>query len=312
MNCGDVWRSIFPSIALCAVCLLAGTVYAQTATPIRVSARFTPETGRISDVAILGDYLILAYPDAGRLAQYTLAGELVKHIKREGGAARRFRPTACLSRGDTLLVFDEAEHKLFTVQADGNFTKGVDLAYPSGEHGALIALSRIGGLTAPSQGPLWVLLPERGVLATFDSAGTYQQAIDLAAQLPYPAAVYSRAVILSDGSLFALDYHQGAVLYRRGNAGAFKRLRLGSPEGLDAAPVLQDFAVDEYARVLLATHDAQAPLVFLTPAENAYHSHLVELNLPADARLACRASQGKVVVWQRDQPLVVVLELAAP
>ena len=48
----------------------------------------------------------------------------------------------------------------------------------------------------------------------------------------------------------------------------------------------------------------------LAPGDVGYQSHALRLSLPLDnPRLACRYSGGKFIVWLRDHPLVVVLEV---
>jgi hypothetical protein len=277
---------------------------------VRIVARFVPQEGLIADAALGGDgHLFLLYPDAGQIADYTYDGKLYQHIIREGGRQNRFRPTCCLAASaNELLVFDEADHKLFYITADGNFKQGIDLAYPSGADGALLALSRIGDLALTPQQHILALLPERGVLAEFDRQGTHQSDFNLLASLPYPQAVYTRAQELQDGSLFILDYHQGAVLYRR-QQGDFRRLMLNPPQDAEAVPGVQDFAADEQGNVLLLLSDKNQPLL-LDSSKDGYHSHELNLRLPADsAPLACRQSRGKYIVWSRRVPYVCVLEV---
>lgn len=308
MSCGrrKSWAGM--AIAMLLALGLAGPARAQT---LRVVGRFTPEPGDIVDAAVLPDgHLMLLYPETGRIADYGFDGTLNQHIIREGGEERRFRPLACVtSPGGDLLVFDEAAHKVFFIGADGNITKGIDLAYPA-EGGTLLALSRVGDLAAGAGQVIWATLPERGVLAAFDYDGNYVVSLDLAAMLPYQPAVYTRAQVLPDGSIYVLEYHQGAVLYRRGTQGAYHRLRLSEPEGAVVVPALQDFAVDDGGNVLLVTHSDSTPLQLLTPGPNGYQAHPVNLDLPSgQRRLACRWSGGMFILWTRDNPEVTVLQL---
>lgn len=283
-------------------------VSAQT---LRIVSRFAPEAGRIVDAALVaGDHLMLLYPDAGRITDYTLDGELQQHILREGGEERRFRPSACITgRGDQLLVFDEAAHKIFFIGADGNISKGIDLAYPTSS-GSLVALSRVGNLALGASDVIWASLPEYGALAGFDFSGNHVVSLDLAAMLPYASAIYTRAQVLPDGSLYVLDYHQGAVLYRQGTQGPYRRLRLESSPEPVVAPALQDFAVDSSGNVLLVTHRDDTPLQLLTPGDSGYQAHPVNLSLPSgQKRLACRWSGGMFILWTRDEPELIVLKL---
>jgi hypothetical protein len=308
MSCGR-YNAWICAVSLGLLLLLAAApAVAQT---LRIVSRFTPEAGRIVDAAVLpGEHLLLLYPDSGRIADYNFAGELNQHIIREGGEERRFRPLACAATDDDiLLVFDEAAHKVFFTGADGNIFKGIDLAYPAGG-GSLVALSRVGDLAAGRGNVIWATLPERGMLAAFDYDGNFVMNIELAAMLPYQPAVYTRGQVLPDGSIYVLEYHQGAVLYRRGIEGAYHRLRLGTPEGAVEVPALQDFAVDDQGNVLLVTHSDAQPLQLLTAGDTGYQAHPVNLDLPSgQRRLACRWSGGMFILWTRDNPEVTVLKL---
>lgn len=297
-------------LALCGVCLVLHSAQAAPAEKqsVKVLARFSPQVGMIADAAMADDgHLFLLYPELGQIADYTLDGKLYQHIVRESGAQSRFRPTACTLAGDKVLLFDEADHKVFYMNPDGNISRGIDLAYPAAE-GAL-ALSRIGDLTYGTDRLIYALLPERGVLASFDGEGQHVGDLDLATLLPYPQALYTRAQLLADGSLFVLDYLQGAVMYRHGAAGEFHRLRLGEQDATVAAPQVQDFAAAESGNLLVATYSESAPLVLLDFTGGNYHSHTLEIKLPVGGtRLACRASRGKYIVWSRDRPFVMVLQ----
>ncbi|MBN2083201.1 hypothetical protein JW859_13465 [bacterium] len=296
------------ALALVAALLVGQPALAQS---LKIVARFAPEDGRIVDAALLdGQHLILLYPDAGRLADYTLDGQLHQHIVREGGAERRFRPLACIARSPReLLVFDEAAHKVFFIGADGNISRGVDLAYPS-SGGTLLALSRVGDLAVGGSDVIWAMLPETNTLAGFDLAGNYVTSLALGELLPYAPAIYTRAQLFPDGSLYLLEYHQGAVIYRHGPDGAYRRLRLNTADGGTVLPELQDFAVDDAGNVLLVTHDEQSPLQLLTPGGAGYAAHPVDLDLPGgNNRLACRWSGGMFILWTRDKPEVIVLQL---
>jgi len=314
VSCGrrlSAIRRTAPVAALAAIAIAMLAPAAAVGQTLTVVARLTPEAGRIVDAAMISDtHLALLYPDAGQIADYTLDGKLYQHILREGGRELAFRPTACCARErEGLLVFDEAAHKLFTIAGDGNFERGIDLAYPQ-ESGGPLALAAVGDIALGPEGVIDAMLPDRGVLASFDGDGKLTTRLNLLSALPYPQAVYARAQPLADGSLFVLDYNQGAVIYRRGAAGQFRRLTLEHPAGIDAAPLLQDFAVDEGGNVLLATADPAAPLVLLRPGKKGYTSHHVKIELPrAPQRFSTRYSRGRFILWLRETPSVIVLEL---
>jgi hypothetical protein len=295
------------ALPVCATRALAGTGH-----KITVVARITPEEGLIADAAMLNDsHLALLYPQAGRIADYTLDGQLYQHILRESGVDRRFRPTACAAFGPVgIAVFDEAAMQVFVISDDGNFQRGFELAYQGAQGAPATALSAVGDLACPDEQTIWATLPEKGVLARFDSAGKQKQLLDLATELPYLNGVYTRGSLLPDGSLFVLDYGQGAVIYRQSAEPQYHRLALGTPEWADAAPALQDMAVDEQGDVLIVSSIEDKPVLLLTPVENGYDLHTVDLQLPISApRMACRYSRGRFILWLRDRPYVVVLEL---
>lgn len=288
----------------------AGAAFA--APTLHIVTRITPEEGSIADAALIDDgHLALLYPDAGHIADYTLDGQLYLHLFRESGMQRRFRPTACSAYSDAgLAVFDEAAQQVLFFNADGNIARGVDLAYPTGNGGTAIVLSTVGDLQLGTGDTIWVTLPERGVVATFNKDGQLKQQLDLATALAYPNGLYTRAQLLSDGSLFLLDYHQGAVIYRVQQEEHYHRLQLGVPDGLEAAPMVQDFAVDEHGNALIVTSLETKPVVLLTPAPDGYSLHTVDLKLPVSAsRLACRYSRGRFILWTREKPYVLLLEL---
>jgi hypothetical protein len=299
--------------AVCAACCAVLCAQPGLAAPtLHIIARIAPEDGGIADAALINDeHLALLYPEAGHIADYTLDGQLYQHLFRESGMQRRFRPTACCASGDNgLAVFDEAAQQVFFFDADGNIARGIDLAYPTGTGNAATVLSAIGDLQIGAGDSLWVTLPERGVLATFRKDGQLKAQMDLAAALPYANGLYTRAQVLSDGSLFVLDYHQGAVIYRNKQEEHYHRLQLGVPDGLEAAPMVQDFAVDDQGNVLIVTNLEAKPVILLTPAADGYSLHTVDLKLPvAPARLACRYSRGRFILWTREKPYVLLLEL---
>lgn len=277
----------------------------------RIVARFVPEAGAISDAAILGtNHIALLYPEEGRIADYSLEGRLMQHIIREGGAELTFQPTACTEGPDrSIWVFDEASRRVFQIAPDGNFTRSINLAYEYAD-GSVLALSRVGDLDVGKDKLLWVLLPDRGTLTAFDGDGKMVDQVYLQKLLPWPDAIYARTANLDDGSMFVLDYHQGAVLYRHGNESDFHRLILNRPEGVDSLPGVQDFAVDENGNVMLATYDGNGELYFLEPRGEDYASRRISLELPPGPhRLACRYSDGRFIVWLRDSQLVFVLEV---
>ncbi|MEZ5339607.1 MAG: hypothetical protein R3F46_15255 [bacterium] len=294
-------------------CLLALMLCeSASAAEARIVARFVPEAGQIADAAILGrDHIALLYPADGRIADYSMEGRLMQHIIREGGAELQFQPTACTEGPDkSIWVFDEAAHRVFQIAPDGNFTRSINLAYEYAD-GSVLALSRVGDIDVGKDGLLWVLLPDRGTITAFDREGSMRDQVYLQKLLPWPDAVYARTANLEDGSMFVLDYHQGAVLYRRGQETDFHRLILSRPAGVDSVPGVQDFAVDENGNVMLATYGNGGELYFLEPRGNDYASRRVELRLPeGEHRLACRYSNGRFIVWLRDSQLVYVLEVS--
>jgi hypothetical protein len=80
--------------------------------------------------------------------------------------------------------------------------------------------------------------------------------------------------------------------------------------GVDALPTLLDFAVDPDGNLLVTTYDERRPVLLLLPVGDRYRLHPVSLDLPAEAgRLACRYSGGKYIVWSRETPFVIVLQL---
>lgn len=292
------------------VALLTAAMPAQ-AMEVNIAARFTAELGMIADAALLGDgNLALLYAEEGRIAKYSFSGELAHHIVHEGGAGRLFKPTACLAEADGgLLVFDEAAQRVYAVAEDGNIGRSFELAYPVGA-GSSIALSRVSNLATGPLGNLWVMLTAQGKFASFDRSGRFVEEHDLSSLLPYDPAIYTRASLLPDGSLFVLEYSQGAILYSRPGTSQFNRIRIDKAEGVDHAPVLQDFAVDSSGIILAATYDTSRPLVLLTPATSGYTAHSLALELPVSTpRLACRQSKGKFIVWLRDTAEVVVLDI---
>ena len=279
---------------------------------VGILARFTPEAGNITDAVLLENGRIaLFYPEAGRIAEYTLEGALHHHILHEGGEHRVFTPVCGLATsGANLLVFDSASLNLFRIELDGNIGKAVKLAYPAAS--GAIALSQISGLSLDAKGQLWAMLTAQGKLACFDREGVFIEELDLNALLPYKPACYTRAAWLPDGTLFLLDYSQGAILYRRPGEQSFRRVRLDAPEDVDAAPVLQDFAVDDLGNLLAVTTASSQPVMLLTPNTEGYTAHRLNVPLPEGSnRLACRWSNGRFIVWLRDQPLVCVLELSS-
>lgn len=296
------------SLITSALLMLCSVAHAAEA---RIVARFIPEEGQIADAAILGeDHLALLYPREGRIADYSMEGRLMQHIIREGGAELQFMPTACTEGPDrSIWVFDEAAHRVFQIAPDGNFTRSINLAYEFAD-GRVLALSRVGDLDIGKDNLLWVLLPDRGTITAFDKDGGMVDQVYLQKLLPWPDAVYARTANLDDGSMFVLDYHQGAVLYRHGHERDFHRLILSRPDGVDSVPGVQDFAVDEDGNVMIATYANGGEIYFLEPRGENYASRRVELQLPeGEHRLACRYSNGRFIVWLRDGQLVYVLEV---
>jgi hypothetical protein len=294
---------------LALACLLAA--WPAAGQSVSVIARFAPEAGNITDAVLLDNGRVaLFYPDNGRIVEYTLDGTLHHHIVHEGGEQRVFQPTFGLApSGANMLVYDAATLNLFRIELDGNIGRSVKLAYPAGD--GAIALSQLSGLSLDAQGRLWVMLTANNKLACFGSNGEFKEELDLSRQLPYAPACYTRSAWLGDGTLFLLDYSQGAILYRKPGESSFRRVRLEVPAGVDAAPVLQDFAVDDRGNILAVTTASSQPVMLLTPSSAGYTAHRLNVPLPAGSnRLACRWSNGRFIIWLRDQPLVCILELS--
>ena len=285
--------------------------FSAAAVEISIIARFAPEAGNIADVAVMANnHLALLYPAEGRIADYSMNGLLNQHIIREGGVEARFKPVACSSGpNDMLYVYDEASSSVYTIGSDGNIHKGVNLVYPLAEGGATV-LSRIGDLWVDATGSIWSLLPDRGVLAAFGADGNFVSQLNLLTKVGDPLATFSRAQFAADGSLFVLDYHQGAVFRIHPAADEINRIVLSNPQEVDALPQVQDFAVDPGVNVLMATYDSDRPLVLLVPDGDKFRLHPISLDLPPDAgRLACKYSGGKYIIWSRESPFLVVLQL---
>lgn len=291
------------------VVLLAGRA---AAVQVRTVVSFTAEPGVISDAAILGNgNIALLYPEVGRIASYTAQGKLSQHIIREAGIKQVFRPTACCVDSDGyLLVFDEAEHQLFRIASDGNIGSGVNLAYARSPAEPSLAVARLGSLFAAPKG-VWALLGDKAVLARFGRDGTQAESLDLAAALAEDGPALARAQEGQPGSLYIMDFNQGAILYRLDSSAAFRRIAMPfETDGGVTLPWLQDFAVDKSGRILAATSNARNPLLLLLPQEEGYRAHPLKLSLPPNEnRIAVRWCAGKYIVWTRDHPFVSVLEL---
>lgn len=314
-----------------AALLSALTTHAVWAAPkVETIARFTAEAGEIADAAWLGNGRIgLLYPELGHIAEYTTEGRLFQHTVREAGIGLPFRPSACIAGpGDELLVFDEAEQKLFEVEPDGNFSKGLTLAL-DGEAGKSIALSRVADIAwqpvlkngeqlPTTKGFItWAMPAEGGQFCSFGRDGKQSGVLSFEQMLPYANAMYARPQWGADGALFVLDYAQGAVLYKRPSESKFRRIRVGEPPqpldggaSVDAVPALQDFAVGADGRILAATADLKKPLLLLSPGAKGYSSSKVDLKIPAEpARIGVRFSRGKYIVWLRESCEVIVLKV---
>jgi hypothetical protein len=309
--------------------LLIAMAPAQAATNLRTVARFAPAKGLISDAALLPNgHIVLAYPEGSYLADYSPDGKLTRHVIREGGLKDPFTPTMVVAGNDDgLFVFDEAEHHVFRVADDGNFSKGIDLALegagprarPAGggaqgpPPSSPVAASRIGSLSLAPDGSLWALLPDRQQFAHFDAKGKQLGLLDLPALLG-GAGIYARGQVTRDGTLYVLDIAQGAIYARppvqAGAAAApkFRRIRVtDDTRGFEAIPSLQDFAVLGDGTLLAATTDAQRPLMLLSPGANGRVSKPVSLQLGGAKQLSVRASKGSFIVWASDSPVVFVL-----
>ena len=310
MNCGK------PAVAACLTLLalpgLAGFAAAQApGVELKIVARFLPEEGNISDAALLDNgHLALLYPEAGRIADYHLNGMLNQHVVREGGVESRFRPVCGVAGPSNMLyVFDEATASVYTIGTDGNIHRGVNLSYPLDGGGSTV-LSRIGDLWVDSAGGLWAVLPERGILAAFRRDGSFLSQTDLRARISEPQAAFSRIQFGGDNSLYTLDYHQGAVYRFLPGTEQARRIVVEEVPGVDALPTVQDFAADPGGRLLITTYIEQRPVLLLLPAGDRYRLHPISLDLPEGAgRLACRYSGGKFIVWSRETPFVIVLQL---
>ncbi|MDQ3023362.1 MAG: hypothetical protein M3R04_03090 [bacterium] len=318
-----------PIALIAAVAGLLCAYIAYAATGLRTEARFTPAKGLVSDAALLGNgHVVLAYPDEGVLADYAPEGKLTRHVIREGGLGVPFKPTmVCAGAKDGLLVFDEEEHHVFRVDPDGNFSKGIDLAVPEGTS-TPIAAARIGGLSLTDDGSMWAMLSDRMQFAHFDGRGKLLGSLDLDRLLPYNGT-YVRGQVTSDGTVYVLDYSQGAVLYRPPAVGSgavpalskgqrpeaaatkpapFRRVRLSEKDSaFDAAPTVQDFAVLDDGTMLVATTDARRPLLLLSKTGKGRSARPVSLQLGGATRLSIRASRGKFIVWAGDASVVFVL-----
>lgn len=319
------------SALLLAASLLLCAQSALAAVKVNIEARFKPEAGFIADAAMMGSGRVgLAYPDSGHVAEYSLDGRLFKHLVREAGVELPFRPSCCVAGpGDDLLIYDEAEQAVFEVEPDGNFSKGLTLAYDPGDN-KTIALSKVGDLAwqpelrggkplPPAKGFLtWAMQPDNGDFCAFDGKGRQVSTMNLSRLLPFENAMYTRAQFSGDKSLFVLDYAQGAILYQRGAGTQFRRIRVIQPpklsgdaeRSIEGAPMLQDFAVDGDGNIIAATRDDKRALMLLSPGAKGYDSRRIDLKLPAGAnRIGIRYSRGKFIVWLRDDPEVLVLRL---
>lgn len=301
---GYMNRRLASSVALClTLALVLPTLAAAQAPQLRTVARFAPARGLISDAALLGNgNVALAYPEAGYIADYSPDGKLVRNLWRTGGMNVPFRPAA-ISASDTdgLLAFCEVEQEIFRIGIQGNYGESIELS----DRG--IAPARLLSLAYTPTKRVHALLPD-GRLLRSGYDGVVSATLDLRAALPYPGAVFSRACVLPDDSVYVLDYQQGAILYRRGPEGEFRRLRV-SQGTFEAEPLVQDFAVDNSGNVLVATYDPRRPMVLLMPQAGGHASRPVSLNLGGPQPLAVRHSRGKFIVWARDLPMVSVLQL---
>lgn len=305
MRCGTLRGRVSLCLVACTAALSL-THPAAAATLAGVATR-NVDKGRISDVcASPNGLLYVCFPDGGYVAQYAKDGKLLQLIRREAGVEREFRPASCfVGDKEQLYVFDEASREVLVIGSDGNQNASFPLAYPV--NGQALALSRVGHLLPGADG-LWALLPDRSELARFDRRGTLKESLALGKELPYPAASYSRAQRLDDGTLLLLDHNQGAVLYRAPGATGYRRLGLEKPSGVEGLPALQDFAADSAGRILLLTA-GELGAVLLTRGGGGYQSSNVQLPPALNGkRLACRPCGRGFAVWARDGGIVWLCE----
>jgi hypothetical protein len=299
---------LIASLCLCFILLPRQAEAVQ----VRTATRFNAEPGVISDAAILGNgNLALLYPEAGRIASYSPQGKLGIHIIREAGVSVPFRPTACCIDGDGyLLVFDESERQLFRIASDGNIGTGVNLCYAARPADPPLALARVGGLI-PAPSGVWAVLSDKAALARFSRDGTMTEAVDLRSALQLEPLTAVRVQQSKPGSLYLLNYEQGTIHYRGNAYEEFRRIIVPLDKEQDAlTPWVQDFAVDDQGRILVATASASRPLMLLLPEKSGYRAHPLKLALPpGEHRIAVRWCAGKYIMWTRDNPIVVVLEL---
>jgi hypothetical protein len=306
-------------LALLTFTLLLLSTVALAASDLRVEARFAPAKGLISDAALLGNGdVLLAYPQDSYLADYSPDGKLVRHVIRENGLQVRFHPTmlCALRKKNTdkdseksagVIVFDEAERHVFRVALDGNFSKGIDLGVIEAADDPPISAARIGALSIAGDGSLWAMLAGKDWLTHFDERGKQLGHVDLADELG-SRGVYARAQVLADGTLYLLDYSQGAIMYRPPGQPKFRRVKVSDPHGaFETQPAVQDFAALDDGTLLVATTDDRRPLLLLSPAANGRTSRPIALQLGDARRLSVRASRGKFIVWASDSPVVFVL-----
>jgi len=275
-----------------------------------VVARFTPAETAIADACLMpNNHIALVLTDQGMIADYLPDGTLFQHIVREGGAAQNFRPTACsLGWDGQIYVFDEATHNVFTILPDGNIEGSFKLRLTLSPSEST-AVSAVGDMHCSPEHVVWTLLTDKSLMAGFNANGDMVRRIDLERSLPYSNAAFSESAITSDGTIYILDYHQGAILRKSPDKPVYQRIVPFTMAGLDSAPLVQDFAVDDDHNMLIVSNRAEQQLEILTPSAGGYASHALSLDFPQDSRISCTYSAGKFILWSRDEPFVAVLEL---
>lgn len=305
MRCG-----ISALLAAIAVALLLGWAAQAAAVEAVVVAQFSPAETDIADACLLpNNHIALVLAGQGMIADYLPDGTLFQHIVREGGAAQNFRPTACsLGWDGQLYVFDEATHNVFTILPDGNIEGSFKLKLTLSPSEST-AVSAVGDLHCSPQHIVWALLTDKSLMAGFNEDGEMVQRIDLEKSLPYSNAAFSESAVTADGTIYVLDYHQGAILRKAPDNRVYQRIAPFAVKGLDSAPLVQDFAVDDNHNMIVVSNTAQQQLTILTPSGNGYAAHMLSLDFPQDSRISCTYSAGKFILWTRDEPFVAVMEL---
>lgn len=305
MNCGI--RRLAATLLLASTAGWAGSAGAVEAV---VVARFSPAETGITDACLMSNnHIALVLTEQGMIADYLPDGTLYQHIVREGGAGQSFRPTAAsLGWDGQLYVFDEATHNVFTILPDGNIEGSFKLKLTLSPAEST-AVSAVGDMHCTSEQVILALLTDRSLVAGFNPAGEMVRRIDLKQSLPYSNSAYSKAAVTNDGTIYVLDYHQGAILRKLQGSRAYQRIVPFATPGIDSAPLVQDFAADDSHNLLVVSNEAASRLVILSPEAAGYRASEFALDLPQAGRISCSYSAGKFIVWSREESFVAVLEL---